>query len=262
MNYIELIGPQGAGKSELLQLLVEKRNKTASWITYQEAVSDIVDSIRWNQLKKINNKLLYLLNKVNFVQYKEIGIHNTLISGFTEDIPHTIQKKYEYLMDAQFKCLESMELNISSINKYSLLSWHWNALNRVFILETLNYKKTVLLDEGPLKTHYGLFHINGKQINKETLPKAVIYCSIDLKQNLKRIEKRRIATGKLSKMHNDLNNEDMDCLVTSTHEIATKNFSYIKNLGIPTIEIDLSDSIIDSDLEKLNQFIAVHTNAT
>ncbi|SMO41385.1 hypothetical protein SAMN06265218_102139 [Fodinibius sediminis] len=35
--------------------------------------------------------------------------------------------------------------------KTGKLTWHLNALSRLFLLETFGYKKTILFTEGPLK---------------------------------------------------------------------------------------------------------------
>lgn len=262
INYIEFIGPPGVGKTTLFNLLVSNREKDSNWVTYQEAISNIADTISWEQLKNLKSTILYLLNKINLTQYKKQGICTILANELRGEIPHSIQTKYEYLMGAQLKAVASLNLNISSINKYSLLSWHLKSLEKAFLLEVFNYQRTVILTEGPFKTHYGLDYINLNQMDMDTIPRAVIYCTTSAEENLKRIQTRFVTTGKLSKIHTPLNNENLYFLVELTHDIAEKNLTFIKSLGVPTTEIDLTNPVTDYTIRELNHFISTYSNPT
>lgn len=262
MNYIEFIGPSAAGKTTLLNTLTSSRNENNQWKTYHEAIFDIVNKLDWSQMKTGKSKLLYLLNKGNISQYKKVGLSNTIIQELTKEIADPVQQKYEYLIEAQLKAIQSLQLNISPINKCSLLNWHLQSLQKIFVLEHFNYKPTVLLTEGPFKTHYGLNNINLNDIRSDTLPKAVIYCTLNLEKNLNRIKTRKNKTGRLSKIHSDLKHESLERMVTYTHEIATRNFIFVKSIGIPTIEVDLSLSLSSSDLNQLNRFIETYSTTT
>lgn len=259
MNYIELIGPPSVGKTTLLNTLANSR-KTNEWATYEEATYDIVDSLTWSQLYSPKSKLLYLINKVNFTNFKRLGINNTILKEVIPQVAGAIQKKYEYLVEAQLQAIQTLSLNISPINKCSFLNWHIQALQKLFMLETFGYTKTVLLAEGPFKNHHGLDQIHPNSITPNTLPNAVIYCTLSIANNIKRIQNRLALTGNISTIYNSLNKGQLEELVTYTHEIARVNVGSIKMLGIPIFEVDLTDHTPTPVLERIQQFITSNTN--
>jgi len=259
ISYIEMIGPQGVGKTTLLNELIKTRPKNHNWRIYPEAVSEMADTLSWDKYKRINGKFLHLLHKCNLTGFKNQGISNLLIREATVDFPVEIQKKYEYLMDSQFKAFEKINLDISPINRFYQIDWHMKALDRIFTLEMHNYRKTVLFDEGPLKTHYGLELLDQQKTGRDTLPKAVVYCYVGLKENKERLVQRMDHTGRLSKFHNKLNSEDFETIVEFTHKVIDRNMVVIKELGIPVHEIELSKRPDKKRLEKLAGFLEEHS---
>lgn len=261
MSYIELIGPPGVGKTTLLHTLVNSRKPEKSWRTYEEAICNIIDTLSWNQLDSPKSKFLYLLYKANFTDYKKLGISNTTIKALIPQIAEVIQKKYEYLLEAQLQAIQTLSLQISPINKCSFIHWHLKALQKLFVLDSFGSTQTVLLDEGPVKTHYGLNQVNLNNISNDTLPNAIIYCTLGISKNIERIQNRSVTTGKKSTIHNNLNNEHLETLVNYTHQIAASNFTFIKTIGIPTFEVDLTNPAEELELEKLQNFITTNSTA-
>jgi hypothetical protein len=68
-------------------------------------------------------------------------------------------------------------------------------------------------------------------------------------------------TGSISTIHNSLNKGQLEELVAYTHEIGRVNFGFIKMLGIPIFEVDLTDHITPLELDKLQQFVASNAKA-
>lgn len=255
MNYIELIGPPAAGKSTLLNLMIGSRVSQNKWTTYDEAISNIVRSLHWNQLPDWKNKILYLINKNNPTSYKKIGINNIIIQNLTASLPELVHKKYEYLVEAQLKAIQEIDIHISSMNKCSFLNWHLRSIQKLITLEYFKYNSTVVFAEGPFKTHYGLKYIDLNRIQYDTLPKAVVYCTLSIEENSNRIQTRENITGHVSKIHNQLNGASLPELIIYTHRIAENNFAFLKSIGIPTYQVDLTEHITESELSKINQFV-------
>ncbi|MEL7834393.1 hypothetical protein [Fodinibius sp. Rm-B-1B1-1] len=259
MNYIEIIGPPGVGKSTLLKALVNRR-KNERWKTYQEAIINIANTLKWKQLGSSKSQLLYVLNKINVSKYKELGLANTIVQYEASQIANSIKKKYEYFVDAEFEALNKMPLRISAINKSSFLSWHIKSLNKLFIMEAFGYMPTVIFAEGPCKTHHGLKYIQEHKVTADTLPRAIIYCTLSAKDNIKRIQTRATATGSVSTIHNQLNDEQLETLVLYTHQVAEENLTFLKRLGIPTYELNLTDTQSDVELNHIQDFITENIN--
>jgi len=250
INFIEFIGPQGAGKTTLLNKLLQLRRPAENWRTYQEAVSELADSLTWKDLKTVKGKILWLLNRGNFTAYKKEGISNSLFSQIQDEISLNIPKKYESLIEAHLKSICSTDLMLSPIIRAQLVGWQLRALERVLPLEMLNYDKTVLLDEGPIKNHYGLKYMIGSEPAENVYPGAVVFCSLDVETNMKRILDRERQTGSLSMVHKELNNQPFECMVKQTHKIFSENVDFLRSVNVPVLEADMTDKRVAKEVHK------------
>jgi len=255
MNYIEIVGPPGAGKTTLLNKLIDERKEGAEWCTFDEAIIDIAQKLRWSDLGHNKAKGLFLLNKIDLFNKKTLGISNKLVKSLRGEEDYGIMSKYEDLIKAQIKAVAELNIDISPLNLFSILAWNRNALDRNFLLEEFSYPKTVVMDEGPLKTHYGLSNLDWDKIDNESLPRAVIAAKISVEENVKRILLRYSESGNLSRHPNEYNGDSIELVTTKVHQIFESNLSIIKKLGIPMLEIDLEVEIDKNCVEKTAEFI-------
>ncbi|SMO41387.1 hypothetical protein SAMN06265218_102140 [Fodinibius sediminis] len=66
-----------------------------------------------------------------------------------------------------------------------------------------------------------------------------------------------LSTGVISKVHDKMN---LERLVSFTHQTAEKNLELIRHLGIPMMEADLSNSLGNSERERLREFLSFYSN--
>jgi len=255
MNYIEMIGPQGAGKTTLMKKLVKHRNGDSNWCTFDEAVIEIGGQVRWKDLKYMEQRLFWLMRKADLFDLKINGLSQKLVKSLRVQKHLEIKRKYEYQIEAQFHALAELDMDISPINLFHLMKLNYNALDRAFLLEEFNFPKTVVLDEGPFKTHYGLKYITPEKVVKDTLPNAVLYTTIDIQKNVKRIMKRYDDTGYFNRIHNRINREGIPEVTEKLHKILEDNIKEIRKLGIPVMELDLGAPINDNVIGEIEEFI-------
>jgi len=250
-----MIGPQGAGKTTLMKKLVQHRDIDSGWCTSDEAIIEIAGRVRWRDLNHLDQRLLWLLRKADLFELKINGLSYKLVQSLRDEEDLDVKRKYEYLIAAQIKALAELELNISPVNLFYLMTWHYKALDRAFLLEEFNFPKTVVMDEGPFKTHYGLRYIDPEKVVKETLSAAVIYCTIDKQKNVERIMKRYEAMGNFSSIHNRINRDSVPEVTGKVHEILNENIKVIRKLGVPVMELDLGGALDGDVIRNVGEFL-------
>ena len=259
MNYIEIIGPQGAGKTTLLKKLMQLRGEDDDWCTVDEAIIEIAGKVRWKDLNKGWQRTLWFMRKADFFNTKINGLSNALVKKLRGKEDLTAKKKYEYLIMAQIKAIAELEMDISPLNLFSLMVMNYSALDRLLLLEEFNFSRTVVMDEGPFKTHYGLKYINTENIDKETLPSAVVFVTIDPEINVERIMKRYDETGSLSRIHSSINRDSIPEVTPKLHTILEENLKTMYKLKIPVIELDLGEELNPKTVDDVGEFITLYS---
>jgi hypothetical protein len=158
---------------------------------------------------------------------------------------------FEPLIDAQLKCMTEFDGLVSPVNKVNLVNWHMKAVKHFHNLEKLNFKHPVLLDEGPFKTHYGLEYLVDKPLSEKILPIAVIFCHLDIEENVKRVEYRGQVTGSYSIIHSNIN--DVSKSVAVTHSVAEQAQIFFKKRNVRTVEVNMSHE--QSDIRRVLELI-------
>lgn len=83
------------------------------------------------------------------------------------------------------------------------------------------------MDEGPFKTHYDLKYINSENIDKETLPSAFVYVTIDPEINVERVMKRYGETGNLSRIHSSIKRDSIPEVTVKLQTIVRKSKDHL-----------------------------------
>lgn len=254
LNYIEFIGPQGAGKTTLLKKLIENREKNDSWCTYDEAIIEIANGLRWKDLRKSRQQMLWLMRKADLFNKKLNGLSIELVKSLRDKQDRTdLMIKFEFLIEAHIKAVAEMDMDISPDNLFNLMTWHYRSLKRFALLEEFRFfNKTVIMDEGPFKTHYGLQYIDPKKVNQDCLPMAIVYCRLDKEENIRRIMQRYSKTGRLSRIHNKYNNDNIEKVTSKLHDILTKNLHILQSMNIPILNLDMGTEV---DTDQVMNFI-------
>jgi len=258
MNYIEIIGPQGVGKTSLLERLVAARPRGSSWVTYHEALFEIARQISWGDVNTMYGKYLYLLNRINPTSFKRIGISIKLINEIKPGNKGSIEQ-FDYLIRSHITYMNSDDLDLSAVNKARLLNWHFNAVQRCLLLEAFGYSKTVIFDEGPYKNHYGLKVLAISSITPGTMPLAVINCYTSTMENFERIKKRAENTNRLSVIHKDMDDEALMAMVETIRNVNTSNAMFLRNAGVPVLDTDLSGDKKEHDIGRIITFLQEHS---
>ena len=256
MNYIELLGPQGVGKTTLLNQLAERRTEEYEWKTYEEAIKEVAQSLSFNEMKTIYGKVLYLLNKLNPVDFKRMGLASRIIKDAIPEHSENAKSQYDNLFELHLSYMANNDLGVSSLKKIQLLNWHVKTLSRYFIFDTIQYQSTIVLDEGLLKNIYGFSEFHESKFNTCAMPDAVINCYLSYEENIRRIRERQDKTGRLSIMHRGTKDKyTLEDRVEMIAKLNNKKVEVIKNANIPVLDVNMDDILQSDKIKYVDSFI-------
>ena len=232
MNWIEIMGPSGIGKSFFLNVIVKNRKTTADWVLLKEGLLEIAI----NQSKNdFGDKLLKAYLNQPFVNNKKDFVTTILLN-----------KKEAYLKEAwkyqemvqqylNFHCCNS---NSDSIEKAYRISLFKSIIEDLCVFDFKEYRKLVILDEGPFNHLPDMEKLDPNLIR---LPKGLIFCDLDVETNFKRIKSREKDRGKPSPIHIGLNDDELKTDIFNRRDAFLKKKEILLSYGIPYIDVNLNN---------------------
>ena len=151
-----------------------------------------------------------------------------------------------------------MESGKSSVEKTYRISLYKSIIEDLCLLDLKQYKKTVILDEGPIN------HLpNIEKLSKEptVLPKGVIFCDVDESINFQRIKARELQRGRPSPIHKGLNDEELKIDINKRKTGFLKKRETLISYGIPFIDINLEE-ISAKKVKETTSFLNLYSKNT
>lgn len=253
MKRIELIGPSGGGKSYLVSFLKKNRGSYYDWSTYDEAILEIVKQKGIRDIKGLSKKVYGLLLQLGV----EKGfVIKKLLPKLK--VQKSISDEFNYFAELHFNYLSNDLLYSNYLQKLYYCQFHYSVLQSLNQLLSLNYQGTVLFDEGPFATCYGLQNGELNRLKKSAiLPQVVFYCYLSPEENFKRLLKRKEKNGRIGGRYSALEKEkDIMKLIKIIHEEKSQQRDLLASLNIPIIDVNLEEIITPKKAKELNKLLS------
>ena len=245
MNWIELMGLSGVGKTTFLKAVIEYEGSGRNWVIQNEAFIDIAKN---KSGKNYVQTILRLYLRQNLLHSSKVDLARILINN-----------KRAYLKEAAlFRPYLDSYLEyyynqpVSPTEKAYRISLYRTIVENLCIWKEARFPKTVIMDEGLLNHHPNLFEVDFKKTRIS--PSGLVFCHLDAKEIFRRIKKREEQRGRPSPLHRNMS----EAKLQKDIQIKLKRFgekrAKLISEGIPYIDIDL-DKLNPSTLKMASQFM-------
>lgn len=245
MNWIELMGLSGVGKTTFLKSLIKYEGHDRNWVIQNEALIDLAK-------KKPGRNYTHILFKIylkqNLVESSKLDIAKMLIDGKKDYLEEAtiFQSYFDSYLDYYFK------QQVGSSEKAYRISLYKSIVENLCIWKQAGYSKTVVMDEGLLNHHPNLFDHDWS--NTQIAPNGLVFCHLDADEIFRRIKKREQTRGRPSPLHRQMTEEKLKKDIEAKLDRFNKKRSKLISQGIPYIDVDLKQ-INDTTLKRSSEFI-------
>lgn len=249
MNYIELIGCDGVGKSTLLSEMKKQRKKIKKWLTPHEARIEIASKIEIKPIYKLHNVILNKIPLTDFIQKK---ISTIIFSQIELKISQDHLNPYVDFFDYSLKTFTNNNI-LKSDDKFINICRLYHVIRKNYALfEHFKIKTPIVLDEGVFKycaLDFDYLYTANPQSVDIIKPKAMIYCKLNFEDTINRYKKREI-----HRKYNPNFDVDFKAYYNMAAENSEKKVKLMEYLNVPVLTLDMSECI-KKNTETAMQFI-------
>jgi hypothetical protein len=258
MKRIDFLGAPGVGKSTLYLSLLNNRKNKDIWISPQELLEfRILEEIskrkssKFNIIKFLGDYLIFFkpLSKI----YLSSKVQALLNHAFSER-----KDSYNELIGAALSAEQLIEKE--HVRRLLGITWFFDVLKTVSVVETSNLDKLVLFDESICQKVFGItncdFVIEEQKIQNYfsfiPLPDLLVYFYLDPELNYNRIINRQ----KIIPSHKNLNMEELQKKILIHSKITDLGTEVLKDRGCKVLKLDMSKDL-NLNLEFLHKNLEI-----
>ena len=245
MNWIELMGLSGVGKTTFLKSLVKYQGQERKWVITNEA---LIDLAKKKPVRNYAHILFKLYLKQNLVDSSKLDIAKILIDSKKDYLEEAIifQAYFDSYLDYYYKH------EVESSEKAYRISLYKSIVENICTWKQARYSKTVVMDEGLLNHHPNLFSHNWNET--EIIPSGLIFCHLNAEEIFRRIKQREHIRGRPSPLHRQMTEEKLKKDIEAKLERFNEKRTKLISQNIPYMDVDLKQ-INDTTLERSTEFI-------
>lgn len=244
MNWIEVMGLSGVGKTTFLKKLGGDEGARCEGVTLQEGVRLLaMERLRKHDLSSTFARAYFKQGLVNSFKQPIAESYFDRKRAFLEN-----GRRYEQFLNG-YTGYYYKHPDLDIVEKVYRISLFKKIISDLCLFDLYKFKKVVIFDEGPLN-HYPSAIFSDLKNMIESLPKAVIYCQLDENTNFTRIKTREKRRGKPSPLHRNLSDEEIRIDIRKRQKAINEKMTILNSSKVPLLVIDLGQN------EKKNIIIA------
>jgi len=264
MNRIEFTGAAGVGKTTLYNKLQSMRDKNnPQWLHPNEA---IVSLVKRNIIKNQISGRRGLIN-LNLFKNKHLKWSREILSNYKwkmyEKNLNDYNEWFNFYIEAYHK-----HIGHSASAKLVHAYLYFGQLEDICYMDYFNFQDTVIWEEGLIQhlpaihelESFQNFYKNHPEKAIKTLPKAVVYCKLDVETNFKR-RLKRISENKANPNERILNEEQLYKLCSQKHDELENRIKSLEGNNVKVLTVDMSRDF-EFNIPIVDKFLSENSSKT